>query len=99
MTDEEIEQETKEIETLFSAMRFNHNKENSNSVKCLVNPDKEIKHYGLGPTQLTLPHRFGMYKTPTKDAKKTTQLDVEVPEFEPTERNANPNHKVRNIFD
>lgn len=53
----------------------------------------------LKTTQLTLPQRFGMYKTPTKDVPKTTQIELDDPPFNPSPRQLDPNHKVRGIFD
>lgn len=53
----------------------------------------------LATAKLTLPHRFGMYRTPTKDVPRITDIEIDEPPFEPTERTSDPNHKVRNIFD
>jgi hypothetical protein len=70
----------------------------------MVNPEYEIENYQTGMTQLTLPHRFGLYKTPTKDVPKTTEIELENPEDNfidstSSRMTKNPNHKVRGIFD
>lgn len=44
-----------------------------------------------------------MYKTPTKDVPKRTEVELEDPPFNVSEAlsilERNPNHKVRGIFD
>lgn len=102
MTREEELDELQELTDLANAVRFNHNKDDFD-LKCILNPDRELKKYSTGITQLTLPHRFGLYKTPTKDVPKTTEIELEDPPFFPDSTSSrlarNPNHKVRSIFD
>ncbi len=62
----------KKLFELPKAIRFNHNLSTIGGLKAIANLNKEIDTYEVGTTQLTLPHRFGMYKTPTKDVPKTT---------------------------
>lgn len=52
----------------------------------------------INTTQLTLPQRFGLYKTPTKGVPKTTTIELDDPPFNPSPRQVDSNHKVRNIF-
>lgn len=94
---EDIEQMT----LLEKSIRFNHDKDDKFVV--MVDPDYEIENYQTGMTQLTLPHRFGMYKTPTKDVPKTTEIELEEPKDSFIDSTSsrlakNPNHKVRGIF-
>lgn len=52
-------------------------------------------------TQMTLPHRFGMYKN-LKNAKKFKPIELETPTIQDNTDgpggNHNPNHKRRSIF-
>jgi hypothetical protein len=99
--DEERKSDIKRMKLLAKAIRFNHNK--TGKLNVMVDPDYEIEKYQIGMTQLTLPHRFGMYKTPTKDVPKRTEVELEDPPFNVSEAlsilERNPNHKVRGIFD
>ena len=98
--DEERKSDIKRMKLLAKAIRFNHNK--TGKLNVMVDPDYEIENYKNGMTQLTLPHRFGLYKTPTKDVPKTTEIELEDPPFNMDSTSSilanNPNHKVRNIF-
>ena len=92
-----------ESETLARAVRYNHKLP---AVMCKIDIDdveQELENYGCKTTQLTLPQRFGMYKTPTKDVPKFTDIELEDPPFFPDSTSSqfarNPNHKVRSIFD
>ena len=49
-------------------------------------------------TQMTLPNRFGMYKT-QKTFQRETQVEIEIPPFKPDDAQRDPNHKYRGIFD
>lgn len=73
------EDDMKKLFELPKAIRFNHNLPTSGKLKAIANLDKEIDNYEVGTTQLTLPHRFGMYKTPAKDVPKTTKIELEDP--------------------
>ena len=102
--DEERKSDIKRLKLLAKSIRFNHDKGEGGSFNAIVNPDKEIEHYEMGATQLTLPQRFGMYKTPTKDVPKFTDIKLEDPSstLDSTSSSIlekNPNHKVRGIFD
>lgn len=92
----------RKLNELKKSIRFNHDIGNE-KCKVIVNPDNERKHYGTGAAQLTLPHRFGLYKTPTKNVPKKTKIELEDPTFniggKPSILERNPNHKVRSIFD
>ena len=74
--DEDIE-DIKQMNLLAKAICFNHDKDGNFHV--MVNPDYEIANYQTGMTQLTLPQRFGLYRTPTKDVPKTTEIELEDP--------------------
>lgn len=88
-------------ETLTRAVRFNHK---ISDIKCklfLDNVDEELEAYSYKTSKLTLPQRFGLHKTPTKDVPKTTEIELEDPLDNldsTTHGNSNPNHKVRPIF-
>ena len=75
--EEERKSDIKRMKLLAKAIRFNHEK--TEKLNVMVNPDYEIANYQTGMTQLTLPHRFGMYKTPTKDVTKTTEIELDDP--------------------
>lgn len=98
---EKIKNRISMMKNIVKAVSFNHDKDGQ--FKAVLDPDKELTHYDTGITQLTLPHRFGLYKTPTKDIPKTTKVDLEDPPFFPDSTSSrlarNPNHKVRSIFD
>lgn len=98
---EKIKNRISMMKNIVKATSFNHDKDGQ--FKAVLDPDKELTHYDTGITQLTLPHRFGLYKTPTKDIPKTTKVDLEDPPFFPDSTSSrfarNPNHKVRSIFD
>jgi len=102
MADDETLEELAELKSIAKAVRVNHEKGDSD-IKCILNPDKELEVYNTGITQLTLPHRFGLYKTPTKNISKFTALELDDPPFLPDSTSSrlarNPNHKVRGIFD
>lgn len=95
------EQGLRKLNELKKSIRFNHDIGNE-KCKVIVNPDKERKNYGTGATQLTLPHRFGMYKTPMKDVPKITKTELEDPMSKIGDMSSilerNPDHKVRGIF-
>ena len=74
--DEDIE-DIEQMTLLEKSIRFNHDKDGKFVV--MVDPDHEIENYQTGMTQLTLPHRFGLYKTPTKDVPKTTEIELDDP--------------------
>ena len=63
-----------------------------------------MNDYSCKTSKLTLPQRFGIYRTPTKDVPKTTEIELEDPEDNFIDSTSsrlarNPNHKVRGIFD
>ena len=90
-------------ETLTRAVRFNHKISDIKYKLFLDNVDGELEAYSCKTSKLTLPHRFGMYKTPIKDVPKTIEIELEDPPFNVSEAlsimERNPNHKVRGIFD
>ena len=91
-----------ETRVLARALKHNHSMESESFAMSNVFPFKEIMRY-LNPienvTQLTLPHRFGMYKTPTKGFNKTTEVELEDPPFNlDSTYSTLANHKVRDIF-
>lgn len=47
---------------------------------------------------MSLPGRFGMYKSKKEDAEEKLDIDPEDPPFNPNQRQMDPNHKVRGIF-
>ena len=49
-------------------------------------------------TQMSLPHRFGMYKSPTKTSNTKENIAIESIPIECVDVENNPNHKVRSIF-
>lgn len=102
MTNDEKSEELTELKSIAKAVRVNHEKGDSD-IKCILNPERELEMYNMGITRLTLPHRFGMFKTPTKDVPKFTDVQLEDPPFHPESTSSrlagNPDHKVRPIFD
>ena len=102
MTDLES-QKMKQMFDLAKAIRFNHDK--SGSFKVMVDPDHEIDLYKQRITQLTLPARFGMYKTPRNFPEKTP-VDVEDPTSQSSSSSSSnlpdsskdSSHKTRPIF-
>ena len=100
--DEERKGDIKRLKLLAKAIRFNHDK--SGSFKVMVDPDHEIDLYKQRITQLTLPARFGMYKTPRNFPEKTP-VDVEDPISQSSSSSSNipdsskdSSHKTRPIF-
>lgn len=49
------------LKEVFTAIKFNHNIEGK--VSGSYNVDEELEKYRTRITQMTLPNRFGMYKT------------------------------------
>lgn len=90
-------------EQLTRAVRFNHKLSDVTCKIDIVSVEQELEQYSCKASQLTLPARFGMYKTPTKDVPKTTEIELEDPPFSPDSTSSrlakNPNHKIRSIFD
>lgn len=67
-----------------------------------VDVDAEMNSYGERITQLTLPHRFGMYKTQFNMPRKT-KVELETPSEAEVEdstvvREDGTIHRVRGIF-
>ena len=72
-----------ESETLTRSVRFNHK---ISDIKCKIDIDdvgQELEAYACKTTQLTLPQRFGLYKTQTQNVPKTTKVELEDPPFHP----------------
>jgi hypothetical protein len=96
----------RQLNTLVRAIRFNRGLDESTDFKVSVVPNLEVSQYRLGMTQLTLPQRFGLYKTPTKGVPTTTMVELDNPSNELLDESSvsefvknHPNHKVRGIFD
>ena len=68
----------RQLKSLVKAIKSNRGIEDG-KFKVTVNPIKEMEQYKERITQLTLPHRFGMYKTPTRGVPKTTEIELEDP--------------------
>ena len=83
---------------LTRAVRFNHKIPNVKFKLFSGDAESELEKYSYKATQLTLPHRFGLAKTPTKDVPKTTPIELDDPPFNPSPRQMDSNHKVRGIF-
>ena len=103
MTAREKRDRIDELKELSKAVKFNHNISGNGSFSLSVYSEEELERYKVGMTQLTLPQRFGMYKTPTKDVPKTTKIELEEPKNNFVDSTSsilakNPNHKVRGIF-
>lgn len=83
------------------AVKFNHNISDGTKFKIKVkNIQAEIEEYSHRVAKLSLPNRFGMYKTPAKaKAEKIEDLELEEPSTEEHEVIPDPNHKKRGIFD
>ena len=98
---EKIKNRISMMKDISKAVSFNHDKDGQ--FKAILDADKELNHYDVGITQLTLPQRFGLYKTPKKDIPKVTEVELDDPPFNPDSTSSrlarNPNHKVRSIFD
>ena len=90
-------------ETLTRAVRFNHEISDIKSKVFIDSVEQELNDYSCKISKLTLPQRFGLYRTPTKDTPKITEVELEDPPFLPDSTSSrlasNPNHKVRSIFD
>lgn len=90
-------------EILTRAVRFNHKISEIKSKVSIDSVEQELNDYSYKTSKLTLPQRFGMYKTPTKDVPKTTEIELEDPKNNFIESASsilarNPNHKKRSIF-
>ena len=63
--------------------------------------DQELREYSLKISRLSLPHRFGMYKSLKNNAKIDDSVELETPKTQIDSTYsylANPNHKIRSIF-
>lgn len=99
MTEEE-RKDLDELNLLIKAVRYNHNKGNK-PFNAIVNPDVEIELYQSRIARLSLPHRFGMYKSLPNNARPM-DIELEEPGKMPdstSHGNQNPNHRKRGIFD
>ena len=80
-------------------MRFNHRISDAKRKVSIYSVDQELNDYACKTSKLTLPHRFGMYKTPTKGFNKTTEVELEDPPFNLDSTYSDlADHKVRGIF-
>lgn len=88
------------IKKIIGSVRFNFDRR-IGMMKIVCNKDNQIEKYEHRITQLTLPHRFGMYKN-LKNAKKVKPIELETPTIQDNTDgpggNHNPNHKRRSIF-
>ena len=102
MTDEE-KNELEELENLANAVRFNHDILDVENVDMRIDPYWELETHSTKITQLTLPHRFGMYKAVSKGASIKTKTDLEEPATEVQDDDSDDNwedtSKRRGIFD
>ena len=84
-SESEIELYAEQDKLLVDAVKFNHNIESDTELNVIVDQDKELELYrdrdtqNTKITQLTLPARFNMVKTPTNFAS-TTEVEIEDPE-------------------
>ena len=100
-----IKNRVEQTNMLVKAVKFNH--DYGSSMKCIVNPEKELEAYDQRITQLTLPNRFGMYREQVRNVPTTTPTKVEQPadkdisELDSSSSSilANEGHKLRGIFD
>ncbi len=92
MSQSQLEQ----LKYLFEAVQYNYDLPDNFIV--VVNPLEEIEIYNQRLTKMSLPGRFGMYKSTKKDAEEKLDIDPEDPPFNPNPRKVDPNHKVRDIF-
>ena len=102
MTDEE-KQELEELQNLAKAVRFNHDILDVQKVDMKIDPSWELENHALKITQLTLPHRFGMYKAASRNVKIKTKTELEEPSTEAISENSGEiwqdTSKRRSIFD
>ena len=88
----------RQLLSLMKAVKSNHDIQGSN-FRLIVTPTKEIEEYKQRITQMSLPKRFGMYKT-SKTYQPKTKTEVEIPEPNPDSEYTPPEgHKTRPIFD
>ena len=96
----------RQLNTLVKAIKFNRGIESVKKFKVTVDPIEEIRQYKLGISQLTLPARFHMVKTPTNQPR-TTNVELEDPEsqldssssgLDSSASHLKPDHKRRPIF-
>lgn len=94
--------QSRQITSLIKAVKTNHGIGKGRYV-IRVKPSEEIKKYKERITQLSLPHRFGMYKSLKKGMNKRTDIELEIPTIQDNTDgpggNNKPNHKRRCIFD
>ena len=81
---------------------INFNAQKSGNFKVICNMDNQLEKYESRIVRLSLPHRFGMYKT-QMDMPKTTEVELDTPCEEPMEdstieREDGKTHRVRGIF-
>ena len=95
------QQKLEETKKLVKAIKFNHDIPDGRTFRIKVKDvEKELDEYEHRAAKLSLPHRFGMYKTPAKaKAEKIEDLELEEPSTEEHEVIPDPNHKKRGIFD
>ena len=75
----DVDEELEEIQTLATAIRYNHDIGDFQSIDMAINPEWEMENYNLKITQLTLPHRFGMYREQMRGVPIKTPVEVEDP--------------------
>ena len=84
------------MNSLFKAIKTNHNL--SGTFIACVNPVKEMQKYKGRIMNISLPHRFGMYK-PSKSMERVNEdIKLEDPGELSTNGKIDPNHKFRSIF-
>ena len=89
-----------QMKSLVDAVKSNHNLQGS-FITC-VNPMDEMRMYMDRTACLTLPHRFGMYKSLKHNAKFDKEMKLDDPNKQADSSSSslvdNPNHKRRSIF-
>lgn len=95
------EEKSKELDELIEAVKFNYNIRENNFILEAFVPEEELDLYRSRITHLTLPRRFGMYKTQTKNVKaKEESFEAEEPEttIDKDYMETNKDHRIRPIF-
>ena len=98
------QQRIEETNKLVKALRYNYKtlSERPSFRMKVKHPDKELERYEQRVAKLSLPQRFGMYKTKVQQAEDAPKEKLETPPTEAANEEKiaekNPNHKVRSIF-
>lgn len=93
------EERAKAIKYHIDAIKFNAKK--SGNFKVICNMNNQLEKYESRIAKLSLPHRFGMYKSLKNNAKVDDSVELETPKTQIDSTYSsltNPNHKIRSIF-